>query len=42
MTKDYQQFTTTNQQGKYSMRLFNFEMVLNNVYRINHFQLTKH
>ena len=34
--KDYQQFTTKNQQGKCSMRSFNFKMVLNNVSQLKH------
>jgi len=42
MTKDDQQFKTAIQQGKCSLRSFNFKIVLYYVYQLKHIQLTKH
>ena len=41
-TKDDQQFRTKNQQGKCSIKSFNFKMAVKNVYPLKLIQLTKH
>jgi len=41
-TKDDQQFRTKNQQGKCSIKSFNFKMAVHNVYPLKLIQLTKH